>query len=64
LDLKTGETAYQIEEQVMEWLRLESRLPQYLVSEQMPQGGHAETVNDSEIDLATIWAKVESLAKI
>jgi hypothetical protein len=64
LDLETGEEAYLIEEQVLEWLRLELQLPQYLVSEQMPQGGHTETVDASEIDLATIWAKVEELSKI
>jgi hypothetical protein len=29
----------------------------------MPQGGFSETVDASEIDLATIWAKVEQLSK-
>ena len=32
--------------------------------EQMPQGGHTETVDASEIDLATIWAKIEELSKV
>jgi hypothetical protein len=30
----------------------------------MPQGGHTETVNASEIDLPTIWAKVEQLSRV
>lgn len=64
LDLETGEEAYKIEEQVLEWLRLEMQLPQYLLSEQMPQGGHTETVDASEIDLATIWGKVEQFSKV
>jgi hypothetical protein len=63
LDLDTGEEAYAIEAQVLEWLRLEMGIPQYLLSEQMPQGGHTETLDASEIDLETIWAKVKELNK-
>jgi hypothetical protein len=63
LELETGEEAYRIEEQVLEWLRLELNLPKYLVSDQMPQGGHTETVDASEIDLPTIWAKVDELSQ-
>ncbi|MSX83930.1 MAG: hypothetical protein F2753_02260 [Actinobacteria bacterium] len=63
-DLDTGEEAYALEEQVLEWLRLEMRIPQYLISDQMPQGGHTETLDASEIDLATIWIKVEELSKV
>jgi len=63
LDLDTGEEAYEIEEQILEWLRLDLSLQKYLVSEQMPQGGHTETVDASEVELATIWAKVEELSK-
>jgi hypothetical protein len=64
LDLDTGEEAYEIEEKILEWLRLDLQLPKYLLSEQMPQGGHTETVDASEIDLPTIWAKVEELSKV
>jgi hypothetical protein len=63
LDLETGERAYELEEQILDWLRNDLGLPRYLLSEQMPQGGHTETVDASEIDLATIWAKVEELSK-
>ena len=41
-----------------------SSFPKYLLSEQMPQGGHTETVDASEIDLPTIWAKVEELSRV
>jgi hypothetical protein len=30
----------------------------------MPKGGHTETVDASEIDLVTIWAKVKELSKV
>jgi hypothetical protein len=35
-----------------------------LLPKQMPQGGHTETVDASEIELVTIWAKVEELSKV
>jgi hypothetical protein len=63
LDLETGENAYKLEEEILEWLRLDLQLPKYLVSEQMPQGGHTETIDASEIDLQTIWEKVKELGK-
>ena len=30
----------------------------------MPHGGYTETVDASEIDLPTIWAKVEELSRV
>jgi len=30
----------------------------------MPQGGWTETVDASEIDLPTIWAKVKELSRV
>jgi len=62
-DLDNGEEAYELEERILEWIRIDMGLPRYLLSEQMPQGGHTETVDASEIDLPTIWAKVEELSK-
>jgi hypothetical protein len=47
----------------LKWLRLDVGLPFSLTSKQMPQGGHTETVGAAEIELATIWAKVEQLHK-
>jgi hypothetical protein len=63
-DLDTGEEAYELEEAVLDWLRNDLGLTRYLLSEQMPQGGHTETVDASEIDLSAIWAKVEELSRV
>jgi hypothetical protein len=59
-----GEKAFQVEQAVLNWLRGSLGLPSYLSANQMPQGGHSETVDASEIDLPTIWAKVEELNKV
>lgn len=64
LSFKTVKEASDIETKVLEWLRMEVGLPIQLTSKQMPQGGHTETVDASEIDLSTIWAKVEELSKV
>jgi len=64
LDLDTGEEAYELEERILEWLRFDLQMPKYLTPEQMPQGGHTETVDASEIDLPTIWTRVEELKKM
>ena len=56
--------AYEIEQAVLTWLRYDLDLQQYLLPEQMPQAGHTETVDASEIDLPTIWAKVEELSRV
>jgi hypothetical protein len=63
-DLDTGEEAYQLEEAILDWIRNDLHLPRYLLSEQMPQGGHTETVDASEIDPSTIWAKVQELSRV
>jgi hypothetical protein len=60
----TGEHAELIETGVLRWLRKERNLGRHLSSRHMPQGGHSETVDASEIDLPTIWAKVEQLSKV
>ncbi len=63
LDLDTGEEAYELEARILEWLRLDLQLSKYLIPEQMPQGGYTETVDASEVDLPTIWAKVQELSR-
>jgi hypothetical protein len=39
-------------------------LSAYLLPKEMPYGGASETVDASEIDLPTIWAKVEQLSRV
>jgi len=64
MEFDTGKMASDIEKQIFIWLRSECGLANSLSAEQMPQGGHTETVDASEIDLATIWAKIEVLSRI
>jgi len=63
-EFKKGIQAFAVEGKVLHWLRYKKDLPPYLSIEQMPQAGWSETVNGSEIDLSTIWAKVEELSKV
>ena len=63
-DFPTGDDAYVVEQAVMKWLRIEKKLPPYLSQAEMPQRGWTETVDASEIDLPTIWAKVEELSRV
>lgn len=63
-DFESGFLAYEVEQEILIWLRYELGLGIHLLREQMPQGGHTETVDASEIDLPTIWAKVEQLIKV
>lgn len=64
INFETAESAYEVEQRVLSWIRLELALAQYLVLEQMPQGGHTETIDASEIDLTTIWAKVQEMSRV
>jgi hypothetical protein len=63
-DYETGQIAFEIEQESLIWMRNSLKLPFHLCPELMPQGGWTETVNALEIDLPTIWAKVEELSKV
>jgi len=56
--------AFNIEQKILTWWRDSLKLDVYLSEFEMPQGGYTETVDASEIDLPTIWAKVEELSKV
>jgi len=64
IDFETADDAFQVEQKVLNWLRQEQKLGIFLSELEMPQGGFTETVDASEIDLSTIWAKVEELSKV
>jgi predicted GIY-YIG superfamily endonuclease len=64
INFESGDEAFQIEQQVLTWLREKKGLGIFLSKKQLPQGGYSETVDASEIDLPTIWAKVEQLSKV
>jgi recombinational DNA repair protein (RecF pathway) len=62
-DFATGNDAFNVEQKTLIWLRRTKSLSIYLSKTEMPQGGETETVDAAEIDLPTIWAKVEELSK-
>jgi len=62
-NFKNAVQAEKIEREILNFLRIELGLIVHLHSKQMPQGGHTETVDATQIDLPTIWAKVEELSK-
>jgi len=63
-EFKKGLDAFTIEGKILKWLRYQKNLPPYLSIEQMPQAGWSETVDASEIDLPTIWAKIEEFSRV
>jgi hypothetical protein len=56
--------AFIIEQKILSWWRKSLKLSIHLTEFEMPQGGYTETVDASEIDLPTIWAKVEELSRV
>jgi predicted GIY-YIG superfamily endonuclease len=64
ISFESGDEAFQIEQQVLSWLRQKKGLGIYLSKEQLPQGGYSETVDATEINLPIIWAKVLMLSKV
>jgi hypothetical protein len=64
MDFEITDDAFQLEQEVLTWLREKKGLKAHLSEFEMPQGGYSETVDASEIDLATIWVKVQQLSKI
>ena len=63
-DFTTGDEAFRVEQKTLIWLRETKSLGIYLSKSEMPQGGETETVDASEINLPTIWAKVEELSRV
>ena len=61
LSLATAELAYEIEQEIISWLRVDLSLPIFLSIKEMPQGGHTETCSAIEIDSWTIWQEVTRL---
>ena len=58
-----GNTAFEIEQEILLWWRIELGLPIYLSKIEMPQGGFTETIDAAEIDLITIWNRVQQASK-
>ncbi len=64
LNYETVKEASDVETMVLKWLRMDVGLPFSLSQKDMPQGGHTETIAASEIDLPTVWAKVEEFSRL
>ena len=64
IDLETAEDAFRIEQQVLDWIRSELGFGQYLLAEQMPQGGHTETFGLDDIEPEEVWKKVIEVSKV
>lgn len=63
LEFDDGSEVLRIERAVLDWARKELNLGPHLSREEVPQGGFSETLDASEIDPETIWAKVQELSK-
>ena len=63
-NFESADQTYEIEQEVIRWLRVDRGLPPHLSLNEMPQRGWTETVDATEIDLPTIWAKVEELSRV
>lgn len=63
LNFKSGRAAEIVETKTLQWLRKEMKLNRHLTADLMPQGGHSETVDASEISLLQIWQKIEDISK-
>jgi hypothetical protein len=63
LDFEVGEQAFQLEQRILTWLRIELKLPPYLSKHEMPQRGETETVGSDSISLEEIWKKVLEIHK-
>lgn len=57
------ETAFQVEQATLRWLRTTRKLPPALDAKAMPQGGWTETVDASAIELEAIWRKTLSIKR-
>lgn len=58
LSFAQADDAFAIEQQVLNWIRVERHLPPFLKPHQTPQGGWTETVQLSRLSALAIWRKV------
>ncbi len=60
-EFTTIKEAYEIEQEILKWLRIDLSLPFTLKAGVMPQGGHTETVSADYLDLEVIIKKIKSI---
>lgn len=64
LKVDSGKSALEIERKILDFLFLECKLNHFLSAEQMPQGGHTETFDASEVDLVVVWSKIIEFSSV
>jgi len=64
MSFETADLAFNVEQETLKWLRDKKKLQVFLSLEEMPQGGHTETIDASAIKMATVWAKVEAVSRL
>jgi hypothetical protein len=62
-DFSDGRSAEKCETEVLKWIRKDRGLAKYLSPEFMPQGGHSETVDGSEISLGEVENQINLVMK-
>lgn len=58
-----GRKAFLLETEIIRWIRKDLKLPSHLTKELMKQGGWSETVDAEELDLPTLYKKVDQVIK-
>ena len=64
LSFDTADSAFQVEQATLSWIRKTKKLPVFLSLNEMPQGGYSETFSDEAIDMKNVWARIIKLSKI
>ncbi len=64
LNYSTADIAFQIEQEVLDWIRKKQKLGVYLSARDMPQGGYTETFSSDELSLARVWERVISASRL
>jgi hypothetical protein len=62
-DFEYGEDAYNIEQQILKWVKKEKNLPNNLSKKDLPQGGWTEAFSADEITIFELKLKFEDLLK-
>jgi predicted Zn-ribbon and HTH transcriptional regulator len=58
---RNGQLIYELEQQLLRWLRFDLKLPQYLDKEEMPLGGATETFDPEVPTMAHLEEKIDSI---
>ena len=60
--MPSGDAAFEVEQAVLKWWRVDLGLPPYLSAAEMPKGGSTETLGLDTVDAHTTWRALRQLA--